>query len=38
MARRMKGVAARLGWFALYWSAGVLSLGIAAYGIRWAIG
>jgi hypothetical protein len=28
---------AKLGWFVLYWLAGVAALTVVAYAIRWAI-
>jgi hypothetical protein len=34
---RKTPLAARLGWFAIYWLAIVLALGVVAYAIRWAI-
>lgn len=34
MDPRRVPLAARLGWFALYWLASVAALGIAAYAIR----
>ena len=38
MDARKSPLAARLGWFALYWLASIAALGVVAYGIRWAIG
>jgi hypothetical protein len=38
MDARKSPLVARLGWFALYWLASILALGVVAYGIRWAIG
>jgi hypothetical protein len=37
MDARKTPLAARLGWFALYWVGSVLALGVVAYAIRWAI-
>jgi hypothetical protein len=37
MDERKPRLTARLGWFALYWLASVLALGVVAYVIRWAI-
>jgi hypothetical protein len=37
MDMRKTPLAARLGWFAIYWLASVLALGVVAYAIRWAI-
>jgi hypothetical protein len=37
MDERRPRLAARLGWFVLYWLASILALGVVAYAIRWAI-
>ena len=37
MATPKSPLSARLGWFALYWLASVMALGVVAYAIRWAI-
>lgn len=37
MARRKPRLAARLSWFALYWLASIMALGLVAFAIRWAI-
>jgi len=37
MDTRKYPLAARLGWFALYWLASVVALGVVAYAIRWVI-
>ncbi len=37
MEVRKSPLAARLGWFVLYWLASVVALGVVAYAIRWAI-
>ena len=34
MARRPGSLAARAGWFALIWVAGVLALGVVGYAIK----
>lgn len=37
MDARKSPLAARLSWFAAYWLASILALGVVAYAIRWAI-
>jgi len=37
MESRKPRLVARLIWFALYWLASVMALGVVAYAIRWAI-
>ncbi len=37
LEEKPKSLVIRLGWFAGFWLASVVALGIVAMGIRWAI-